>query len=146
MEITKGMFFTSTQFKGVTEVLSVDADNNRIKVLITALETSSWEEEWSLQHTIWGFERGDYNLFDKDDKLMPIYQSMALYINKDVAKAIKQIRVKEGNSLKNTLFLITEKYPDFKKFVVGNNHECTINGMVLVESAMVLLNEVSKEW
>ena len=140
------MFFTSTQFKGVTEVLSVDVENNRIKVLITPPETASWEEEWNLLHTVWAFERGDYNLFDKDDNLMPIYNSIALLMTKEIALHVKQIRVKEGNSFKNTLFHVSETYPIFKKFVVENNHECTINGMVLVNSAMIFRNEISEEW
>lgn len=43
--------------------LVVDYDTNILKVLIEPIEGQSWQEDdWNLEHTLWGFLRGDYTL------------------------------------------------------------------------------------
>lgn len=65
MKLKVGMIFTGNQqcFTGKVEVIEIDDENNRLRVGLTKKHdtfTSNWNEDWDLQHTIWGFERGDY--------------------------------------------------------------------------------------
>lgn len=65
MELKVGMTFTGSEqcFTGRVEVLEIDEPNNRLRVGLTKKNdtfNSNWNEDWNLQHTIWGFERGDY--------------------------------------------------------------------------------------
>jgi len=65
MELKVGMTFTGSKqcFTGRVEVLKIDEPNNRLRVGLTKKNetfNSNWNEDWNLQHTIWGFERGDY--------------------------------------------------------------------------------------
>lgn len=65
MELKVGMTFTGSEqcFTGRVEVLEIDEPNNRLRVDLTKKNdtfNSNWNEDWNLQHTIWGFERGDY--------------------------------------------------------------------------------------
>lgn len=73
IKVEKGLVFTGMSgcFNGRVEVLEVEENKNEVYVSltkrITELETtpaeerfSQWREKWNLQHTIWGFERGDY--------------------------------------------------------------------------------------
>lgn len=65
MELKVGMTFTGSEqcFTGRVEVLEIDEPNNRLRVSLTKKNdtfTSNWNEDWNLQHTIWGLERGDY--------------------------------------------------------------------------------------
>jgi hypothetical protein len=65
MELKVGMTFTGSEqcFTGRVEVLEIDEPNNRLRVGLTKKNetfVSNWNEDWNLQHTIWGFERGDY--------------------------------------------------------------------------------------
>lgn len=67
MELKVGMTFTGSEqcFTGRVEVLEIDEPNNRLRVGLTKKHetfNSNWNEDWNLQHTIWGFERGDYFL------------------------------------------------------------------------------------
>lgn len=69
MEIKKGLTFTGNDkcFQGKVTVLEVDQPNNRLHVELTLSGenfNSTWTEDWNLQHTIWGFENGEY--FQKD--------------------------------------------------------------------------------
>jgi len=60
-----GDSFRAKYFKGLVTVKSVLDKDNILKVEIDPQEKGrfTWEEDWDLQHTIWGFERGDYNLY-----------------------------------------------------------------------------------
>jgi hypothetical protein len=58
-EIVMGKKFTSKWFKGVCEIISIDAFKNILVIEITT-ETSSRTEEWNLSHTKIGFKNGDY--------------------------------------------------------------------------------------
>lgn len=65
MELKVGMTFTGSEqcFTGRVEVLEIDEPNNRLRVGLTKKNDTfnfNWNEDWNLQHTIWGFERGDY--------------------------------------------------------------------------------------
>jgi hypothetical protein len=67
MELSKGMTFTGNRhcFTGRVEVLEVDKPNNRLRVRLSKKHetfTSTWNEDWNLEHTISGFVRGDYML------------------------------------------------------------------------------------
>lgn len=60
MKIEKGLKFKSKWFEGTVEVLEVLKETNILKVKISKSETSWWFEDWNLEHTYVGFERGDY--------------------------------------------------------------------------------------
>lgn len=65
MELKAGIKFTGNQhcFTGIVEVLEIKESINLLRVKLTLerkVFRSTWEEDWNLQHTIWGFERGDY--------------------------------------------------------------------------------------
>jgi len=63
MELIKGLKFKSKWFEGITEILDIDTENNTLDVEIHRASGHNHTEEWNLQHTIWGFERGDYFTF-----------------------------------------------------------------------------------
>lgn len=44
-------------FSGRVEPQSIDGDT---LIVICDKDGTRWHEGWELQHTIWGFERGDY--------------------------------------------------------------------------------------
>lgn len=58
--IEVGIKFKSKWFEGITEVLAIDEDNNSLDVEIHRASNHNHTETWNLQHTIWGFEQGDY--------------------------------------------------------------------------------------
>ena len=62
MDITVGMNFTGKYFKGNVHVESIDEANNKINVELSKEGSGIWYETWDLQHTKWGFDRGDYFL------------------------------------------------------------------------------------
>lgn len=55
-----GMKFISKWFPGITEVLSINEDENTLDVEIHRASGHNHTEEWNLEHTKYGFERGDY--------------------------------------------------------------------------------------
>lgn len=60
MELTIGMKFTSKWFEGITEILAINKDENSIVVEISREGGHSHQENWNMEHTIWGFQRGEY--------------------------------------------------------------------------------------
>lgn len=62
MKLEIGMKFTSKWFEGTTEILAINEDENTLDVEIHRASGHNHSEEWNLQHTIWGFERGEYRL------------------------------------------------------------------------------------
>lgn len=54
-------YFTGTlhAFSGKVTVTSVDEEKNKLHV-ICSKNGSNWDEEFNLQHTIWGFKHGEY--------------------------------------------------------------------------------------
>lgn len=72
-----GMIFTGKYFTGRVEVLEMDEKCNSLQVSLTMpvlengeiTEFTEWCEEWDLQHSVNGFEVGDY--FVKEFKGFP---------------------------------------------------------------------------
>lgn len=64
MQLKKGLKFTSKWFKGIVEIDHINEEDNDLEVYITPPNPKGqkWFEHWNLQHTIWGFEQGDYRL------------------------------------------------------------------------------------
>lgn len=63
MEITAELKFRSKYMPGaLITVLFISIDHNLLHVELkpSNFGSSPWQEDWNLQHTIWGFERGDY--------------------------------------------------------------------------------------
>ena len=60
MELIKGLKFTGKWSKGDCVIDLIDEELNDLKVLITSEHGQTRQEHWNLQHTIWGFENGDY--------------------------------------------------------------------------------------
>ncbi len=63
IEIKEGLQFRSKWLKALITVIKVSEKTNLLHVSIDPQEEGRhvWEEtEWNLQHTIWGFESGDY--------------------------------------------------------------------------------------
>lgn len=60
--------FTGKYFTGRVKVLNIREDKNELDVHLTKPFSDmnphgtyyDWHETWNLQHTIWGFENGDY--------------------------------------------------------------------------------------
>lgn len=71
--IQTGLKFKSKHFTMKAEVLSVDESNDNLSVLLTSVDGHVWvENHWVLQHTIWGFESGDYFTYP-DEKTIDRY-------------------------------------------------------------------------
>jgi hypothetical protein len=68
MELTIGMKFTSKWFEGITEILAINKDENSIVVEISREGGHSHQENWNMEHTIWGFQRGEYLLIESEFK------------------------------------------------------------------------------
>lgn len=62
IEIKEGMKFKNKWMPEHTmEVLTVTEDKNLLLVWVGKGEKDGFGDEWNLQHTIWGFERGEYH-------------------------------------------------------------------------------------
>ena len=59
MELKVGLMYSSKWFAGLCTILSIDKPKNELIVRIDR-ESGNHEENWNLQHTIWGFENADY--------------------------------------------------------------------------------------
>lgn len=63
-EIVAGLRFANVHMSGFTfTVLNVDKDKNNLVAQIYPPESHGvhpWTEDWNLEHTRWGFERGEY--------------------------------------------------------------------------------------
>lgn len=42
------------------KILLIEEEKNNLKVECKNTNGSTWNEDWNLQHTIWGFEIGEY--------------------------------------------------------------------------------------
>lgn len=62
MNLEIGIKFTSKRFEGTTEILAINQEKNTLDVEIHRSTGHSHTEEWNLKHTIWGFERGEYEI------------------------------------------------------------------------------------
>ena len=62
MELKYGVKFIGKWFKGLCVVDVVNEEDNDLEVLITSEYGQTRMEHWNLQHTIWGFENGDYTI------------------------------------------------------------------------------------
>lgn len=63
IRVTEGLIFTGKNFTGRVEILAFDFPNKILKVECTTKtneQFNTWPEDWDLQHTIWGFESGEY--------------------------------------------------------------------------------------
>lgn len=58
-----GVKFTSIHFSADAEIVAVREAANEVDVQLTTSEGHARiEKGWNLQHTKWGFERGDYKV------------------------------------------------------------------------------------
>jgi hypothetical protein len=67
-DIKVGLIFLTQYLKSTTiKVLSIDRENNvlMVEIIPDSPLNSSWEEDWNLEHTEWGFERGEYTVKDQ---------------------------------------------------------------------------------
>jgi hypothetical protein len=56
-----GLKFTSVHFSDDAEIKAIREKENQCDVMLTTSEGHSRiEKDWNLQHTKWGFERGEY--------------------------------------------------------------------------------------
>lgn len=63
IKLQENQQFTSQWFKGIVTVQSVDESKNNVEVYIDRGNGHGHSEEWNLEHTVWGFERGDYKIY-----------------------------------------------------------------------------------
>lgn len=63
-----GLKFTSVHFSDDAEIVAVRESANEVDVKLTTSEGHARVEKgWNLQHTKWGFERGEYKEAPKSD-------------------------------------------------------------------------------
>ena len=64
MNIKKNNYYKANHFQEEMELLLVEFEPQSIDgdtlIVICDKDGTRWHEGWELQHTIWGFERGDY--------------------------------------------------------------------------------------
>lgn len=65
MNLEKGQLFTGKYFTGKVEVLGINHEANELSVKLQSKVDATeddyhWFEEWNLEHTIHGFNRGEY--------------------------------------------------------------------------------------
>jgi hypothetical protein len=69
-ELKIGMKFGSTNFPMIAEIANVKETENKLEVFLIATNGHMWfENDWNLQHTIWGFERGEYFVIQQTPSL-----------------------------------------------------------------------------
>jgi hypothetical protein len=62
-----GLKFTSVHFSADAEVAAIREQNNEVDVKLTSSEGHARVERgWNLQHTKWGFDRGEYTPIDPE--------------------------------------------------------------------------------
>jgi len=65
--IRVGLKFTSVHFSADAEVVAIQEEVNEVDVKLTSTEGHARVEKgWNLQHTKWGFERGEYKAIDPE--------------------------------------------------------------------------------
>jgi len=62
----------------ICSLISFSRENNMAEVKITAGESEWTEDNWNLEHTIWGFERGDYSIIER--KVNPAFEKEPIII------------------------------------------------------------------
>jgi hypothetical protein len=68
-----GLKFTSCHFSDDAEIVAVREQNNEVDVkLISSQGHARIETGWNLQHTRWGFERGEYKSVDPEKEKVNI--------------------------------------------------------------------------
>jgi hypothetical protein len=71
-EIVQGLKFANTHMPGfMFYVLRVDKENNKLFVQLNPPASHGvhpWTEDWNLEHTRWGFERGEYWQINEEEK------------------------------------------------------------------------------
>lgn len=68
IRICIGLKFKSVHFSADAEVVDIREAANEIDVRLTSSEGFAHiEKGWNLQHTKWGFERGEYKPVEKDE-------------------------------------------------------------------------------
>lgn len=58
--LTTGAVFMSKHFKGHVEVLEMKESDNVLQVKVIRSHEHYHQEDWNLEHTLVGFQRGDY--------------------------------------------------------------------------------------
>ena len=58
-----GHQFTGEYFNGIVTPLEIKGETLAVKC--ESREGSAWHEDWNLQHTLWGFEQGEYQFIHK---------------------------------------------------------------------------------
>lgn len=74
-ELKKGMKFTSKHFKGHVEILEILESQNVLKVKSVRRFDRYHDEDWNLEHTIIGFDRGDYCFSEELVSSVKVYDS-----------------------------------------------------------------------
>lgn len=60
-KIHVGLKFKSVHFSADAEIVAIREEANQVDVKLTSSEGHARvEKDWNLQHTKWGFERGEY--------------------------------------------------------------------------------------
>jgi len=62
IELNCNTYFKSIHFEGYVKIINVNEEDNDLEVTIKTL-TGQHDEHWNLEHTITGFENGDYWTF-----------------------------------------------------------------------------------
>jgi len=59
--VVVGLKFRSKNFAMDAEIFKIHPEENTAEVLLKAKDGHEWlEKDWNLQHTMWGFENGEY--------------------------------------------------------------------------------------
>lgn len=68
-----GLKFTSVHFSASAEIVAIREVANEVDVKLTSSEGHARiEKDWNLQHTKWGFERGEYIPIDPEKEKVNI--------------------------------------------------------------------------
>lgn len=69
-DIKSGLKFKSKNFRGIAEVYEVNKGENKLSVFMNSDQPNHQflDKDWNLQHTIWGFENGEYEIVEPDSK------------------------------------------------------------------------------
>lgn len=67
-KVAIGTTFSSKYLNGKAKVLGIDTENNKLKVEVkNKLGNTHIDNDWNLQHTIWGFDRNEYYIINDYD-------------------------------------------------------------------------------
>jgi len=132
MKLKKGAIFGGRSFKGRIEVIEIDEPNNKLHVKLTLpigspeiTSYSDWNEEWNLQHVLWGIEQKEYFLKQFPGYPEPFYRvNFTGYFDDNNHPICVGDKLKSEHGYEVIVFKDSDDASYYGQLVCDNSHSC----------------------